>query len=268
MLIKANNLTRYNIDHGLEILRIHIAPIGFEVDRIVLPAIAMKSDRVWLIIHNDPKDSLGKSFRDNITGDLDKHKIEYQFENTDRADLFDTFRALKTIISKEKKNTIFINVSTGSKIQAIACMMACMMFKDEVNIKPYYAEPEKYATTPKEQETIGLKRIITLPEYKIEIPSNNLIDCLTLIYQRKNNTITQKDLKDKALEKNLIHLEKTKNRDQSAYMALSKNLLEPLLLKWKFIKVQKVGRHHNVSLTEEGLNALRFLHTDYLGRES
>jgi Family of unknown function (DUF6293) len=105
MLIKANNLTRYNIDHGLEILRIHIAPIGFEVDRIVLPAIAMKSDRVWLIIHNDPKDSLGKSFRDNITGDLDKHKIEYQFENTDRADLFDTFRALKTIISKEKKNT-------------------------------------------------------------------------------------------------------------------------------------------------------------------
>jgi hypothetical protein len=84
-----------------------------------------------------------------------------------------------------------------------------------------------------------------------------------LIYQRKNNTITKKELKDQVLEKNLIHIEKTKNKDQSAYMALSKNLLDPLLLKWKFIKVQKVGRHHNISLTEEGLNALRFLHTDY-----
>jgi Family of unknown function (DUF6293) len=258
-----NKLTKFNIDHGLEMLRIHIAPIGFEVDRIVLPAIAMKSDRVWLIIHDDSKDSLGKSFSNSITEDLGKHKIEYQFETADRADLFDTLRALKTIISKEKKNAIFINVSTGSKIQAIACMMACMMFKDEVNIKPYYVEPEKYATTPREQETIGLKRIITLPEYKIEIPPNNLIDCLMLIHQRKNSTITQKELKDKALEKNLIQVEKTKNKDQSAYMALSKNLLDPLLLKWKFIKVQKIGRHHDISLTEEGLNALRFLRTDY-----
>ena len=262
-MIKVNNSTKYSIDHGLETLRIHIAPIGFEVDRIVLPAKAMKSDRIWLITHNDPSDSLGKSFSNDIKEDLDKHKIEYRFESADRTDLFDILKALKMIIFKEKRNTIFINVSTGSKIQAIACMMACMMFKDEVNIKPYYAEPEKYATTPKEQETIGLNRIITLPEYKIEIPPKNLIDCLVLISQRKNNTITQKELKDQALEKNLIHIEKTKNRDQSAYMSLSKNLLDPLQLKWKFIKIQKVGRHHNISLTEEGLNALRFLHTDY-----
>jgi hypothetical protein len=37
-----------------------------------------------------------------------------------------------------------VNVSTGSKIQAIASMMACMMFKDMATIKPYYVVPEKY----------------------------------------------------------------------------------------------------------------------------
>ena len=29
---------------------------------------------------------------------------------------------------------------------------------------------------------------------------------------------------------------------------------------WKFISVEKIGVHHIVSLTDEGFNALRFLH--------
>jgi predicted transcriptional regulator len=42
-------------------------------------------------------------------------------------------------------------------------------------------------------------------------------------------------------------------------MALNKNLIEPLM-DWKFISVEKIGARHIVSLTDEGTNALRFLH--------
>ena len=42
-------------------------------------------------------------------------------------------------------------------------------------------------------------------------------------------------------------------------MALNKNLIEPLT-DWKFISVEKVGVRHIISLTDEGNNALRFLH--------
>jgi predicted transcriptional regulator len=42
-------------------------------------------------------------------------------------------------------------------------------------------------------------------------------------------------------------------------MALNKNLIEPLM-DWKFISVEKIGSRHIVSLTDEGINALRFLH--------
>jgi Family of unknown function (DUF6293) len=35
---------------------------------------------------------------------------------------------------KEKGNHILVNVSVGSKIQAIASMMICMMFKDMATI--------------------------------------------------------------------------------------------------------------------------------------
>ncbi|HEY9386666.1 MAG TPA: DUF6293 family protein, partial [Nitrososphaeraceae archaeon] len=86
----------------------------------------------------------------------------------------------------------------GSKIQAIASMMACMMFKDVAMIKPYYVVPEKYNTIlleeKKNQKTEGMKDIITLPEYKIEIPNEKLIECMHLISQYKDNKITKRGI--------------------------------------------------------------------------
>ena len=247
------------IDKSLEMLRVHIAPVGFEVDRIVLPASNMRADRVWLIIHSDSIDDGGTPFSKLISERLEKDQIEFKMEYADRTDLFDTLRVLRRIILKEKNNAILVNVSVGSKIQAIASMMACMMFKDEVDILPYYAVPEKYVNIPREQETAGLKKVLKLPEYKIETPPNHLIHCLKIIHERSDNRIANKDLRDQALARDLIHVERDKNYDQSAYMALKTNLIEPLL-KWKFVRVEKIGRRHDLVLTEDGLNALKFLH--------
>jgi hypothetical protein len=72
-------------------------------------------------------------------------------------------------------------------------------------------------------------------------------------------------LKDLALDRNLIYNGKKETQDeegrsdQAAYMALNKNLIEPLM-DWKFIGVEKIGARHIVSLTDEGINALRFLY--------
>jgi hypothetical protein len=40
---------------------------------------------------------------------------------------------------------------------------------------------------------------------------------------------------------------------------LNKNLIDPLR-DWRFISVEKIGARHIVSLTGEGISALRFLH--------
>jgi hypothetical protein len=100
--------------------------------------------------------------------------------------------------------------------------------------------------------------------YKIEIPNEKLVECMHLISQHKDK-ITKRELKDLALNKNLIQvgkkdtLDKEERSDQAAYMALNKNLMEPLM-DWKFINIEKIGARHIVSLTNEGINALRFLH--------
>jgi hypothetical protein len=264
------NMLTGNTRRLIDTLRVHIAPVGFEVDRIVLPALRKKADRVWLITdkpsHQEDK---GSPYAESISKKLNAANIDYQQIHADRIDLFDILRVLRTIIMHEKENYILVNVSVGSKIQAIASMMACMMFKDMATIEPYYVVPEKYNTIlleeKRNQETEGMKDIITLPEYKIEIPNEKLIECMHIISQHKADKITKKELKDLALNKNLIQvgkkdtLDKEERRDQAAYMALNKNLIEPLM-DWKFISVEKIGSRHIVSLTDEGINALRFLH--------
>src|ERR671918_1629664 len=224
-----------NDERGLiDTLRVHIAPVGFEVDRIVLPAVRKKADRVWLITEKPShQEDKGSPYAKSIARKLKESNIDCQQASADRIDLFDILRALRTIIFHEKGNHILVNVSVGSKIQAIASMMACMMFKDMATIKPYYVVPEKYNTLlleeKKKQETEGMKDIITLPEYKIEIPSEKLIKCMHMINQDRDNKITKRELKDLALNKNLIQvgkkdsLDKEARKDQAAYMALNKN---------------------------------------------
>ncbi len=239
------------------------------MDRIVLPAIRKKADRVWLITDKPSnQENKGSPYAESIAKRLKASNIECQQASANRIDLFDILRALRTIIMREKGNHILVNVSVGSKIQAIASMMSCMMFRDMATIKPYYVVPEKYNTIlleKRNQETEGMKDIIELPEYKIEIPNEKLIECMHLISQHRDNKITKRELKDLVLDRNLIHDGKKDAQveegrsDQAAYMALNKNLIEPLM-DWKFINVEKIGARHIVSLTDEGINALRFLH--------
>ena len=88
---------------------------------------------------------------------------------------------------------------------------------------------------------------------------------MNVINQQKDNKISKRELKDLALNNNLIRISNRQDTDeyteQAAYMALNKNLIDPLL-EWKFITVNKQGAHHMITLTDEGRNALKFLNVD------
>ena len=233
-MTEVSNITKHNIVNSLQILRVHVAPVGFEIDRIVLPAIKMRADRVWLIVHNEPHADKGSRFVKLIQAKLKDARIDCLQAQADRIDLFDILRALRTIFFREKGNSILVNVSVGSKIQAIASMMACMMFKDiAMIIKPYYVVPERYnSSSAKEenQETEGLKDIIGLPEYKIEIPSEKLIKCLDIIITKTNDgKITKRELKDLAIEHNLIHVDYDNKKKNTLVLNNSKQLLKNFL---------------------------------------
>lgn len=247
-----DNVLSNNID-----LRVHIASVGFEIDRIVLPAIEMKADRVWLLL-NKPE-SKERVYAKSIKKTLEGKNIDVKEKTVERLDPYSILRAFNYIIEEEKENNLFINVSTGSKIQSIAGMMACMM-RPQFRITPYYAEPERYEPEkPSEQVSYGLKRCLKLPVFEIHTPKKSLLAALNIIKNEKDEKITKKKMVDLAKENNLISLQSKKNSAIALYSSLDKNIIQPLLNDWKFIKVEQVGRNRIIRLTERGREATEFL---------
>ena len=152
-------------------LRVHIAPLGFEIDRVVIPAIRMKADKVYLLRHDNYSEDKSGPYLDKIAKKLEKKDIETKIVDVNRYRLFRIIKTVKEIIQTERDNDIYLNVASGSKIHAIGCMMACMIFDDRTNIHPYYAEPKSYHSYKgSEQQTMGVKEIHKLPTYQIRTP--------------------------------------------------------------------------------------------------
>lgn len=240
-------------------LRIHIAPVGFEIDRIVLPAKKRRADLVYLMVHDNPSEDKAGPFIEKIKKQLAKENIEVAIEKHDRLNLFKIIKSIKQIIEKEKGNKIYVNLASGSKIQAIAGMMACMMFNDEKNVIPFYVEAEEYLGFKGQQISSGIKEPMDIPSYEIKIPEQKHIQALNLI-MKKGGKLTKKEMAELADTNKLITVNAEKeNYSQARFTSLDKNIIEPLKEQWKFIDVEKIGRNHWIKITKEGINAAEFL---------
>jgi len=240
-------------------LRVHIAPVGFEIDRIVIPAKKMKADKVWLLVHENPSEDKAGPFVEKIKKQLKKEKIKVVLEHHNRLDLFKIIKSIKEIVTIEEGNDIYVNLASGSKIQAIASMMACMMFNDKKSIKPFYAEAESYPGFEGKQMSYGVKNLMEIPTYQIHTPRPELIHALKIIINEKGR-IRKKDLAELAEKENLITVNaREENHTQARFASLDKNIIQPLVEQWKFVEVEKIGRTRWVKITQEGKNAAEFL---------
>ena len=238
-------------------LRIHVCPVGFEVDRITIPVIEQKADRVWLIIKQSTSSDPDRAerFKKDIIKQLEENGIEIREKCCVISDLNDSLKALREIINDEKNNTVSINVSSGNKVFAIAGMMACMMWDAE----PYYVIPNEYVH-PDEQMTSGVKNIICLPKYKIDKPEDVVLECLRKIKRKGQNGAKKKDIISH-LEKNCLMKIDTENENdeptiQAQYRHLEEHVLKPAR-DWGFIIQEGTTRNVRIKLTDAGLNALK-----------
>lgn len=261
-----------NIMNEVINLRIHIAPMGFEVDRIVIPAKEQRADRLWLLT-TEMSNQVGP-FKEMITEQLQAHNIEVKEMIHDRSDPFDIIRATRQIIQQEDGNNIAVNLSSGSKIQAVGCMLACMMFNHNRNVSSYYAEPKKYSQSVDGPLSEGVQRIMTMPGYDIQIPDKMLVSVLHIIQER--GRINKKDLLRKMQDAGLVviyeELDSSIKQDNNVILIQAKRGVETVagltrlnnkiitpLLKWGFIDVEQVGRNNYITLTSKGKNAIKFL---------
>ena len=241
-------------------LRVHIAPVGFEIDRIVIPAVDMKADKVWLVVHDNVAEDKATKYRDKIEKLLEKKGIETETAFANRLRLFPIIKAVTEIIFKERNNDIYVNVATGSKIHAIGCMMACMMFDDRSKIHPFYAQAERYPEYEgNEQQTYGIAEIHPLPAYRIGTPKRELIDAMRII-KDAGGRIQKKKMAEEAEKSKIITVNaKKQNFTQARFASLDKNIVQPLVDIWGFVEVKKIGRNRWLTMTEDGDYAAEFL---------
>ena len=238
-------------------LRIHIAPVGYEIDRVVLPAKEMKADKVFLLVHENPSEDKATKFYDNIVKKLQKLNIETEKVYHNRLNLFQIIKSVKQLIESQSDDSIYVNLASGSKIQSVGCMMACQMFNDKENVSPYYVEAKEYTGFSGEAISKGIKEIQGVPTFEIQKPDSKLIQALKII-KENDGKLSKKEMARLAVENNLISVH-AENESQATFASLDQNIISPLEKKWGFIEVEKIGRTRWIKITNEGVNASEFL---------
>ena len=241
-------------------LRVHIAPVGFEIDRILIPAKKMRADKVWLIGHSNLSEDKARPFLDKIRKALEKNNIEVQETTANRYRLFDIVRVVKEIILEEKQHDIYLNVASGSKIHAVGLMMATMIFDDRESLHPFYAQAKDYHHTKVSQpQTTGVEEIHDLPTYQIQTPPKKQLEALKILVDNEGK-MKKKDMAEVAEKEELIVVNaQTGNHSQARFASLDKNIIAPLENEWGYVRTEKVGRNRWIHLTDEGRWASEFL---------
>jgi CRISPR locus-related DNA-binding protein len=236
-------------------LRVHISPVGFEFLRVTKPLIDLKAEKVYLVCYQ-PEDAAKKylkMIKDELRQKYPHIIVKDVFVNL--WDLYDCVGKFREIIDTEKGNEVYINVSSGTKITAIAGMIVCMM----TEAVPYYSGVSfEHSRKIEEYETEYVQGTDFLPVYSMNKPDKNMMFILDLL-QKNDSKMKKSKIIDELKKNDTIKIkdEKKKFLTKSAEHSQLRAILDPMEVHWKFIKVEARGRLSEVSLTDKGKAALK-----------
>lgn len=240
-------------------LRIHIVPVGYEFRRVTEPLIDMQADKVYLITHAE--DDHVANFFSKIKEELaNKYSHIHVCEVfLDVWDLYACIEKFREIISKEKGNHIHVNVSTGTKITAIAGMLSCMMWKAQ----PYYAPVSYQDRTIIDLPTEQVEKVTIFPTYGIKKPKPVYMQILNLL-QQHGDIMRKSKLIEKLEDAHVIREvgDSGKMLTGSAKHSQLRSLLDPMEREWNLISVEASGRRSEVHITQQGKTALKIFGRD------
>lgn len=228
--------------------RVHVMPLGHEVERIVDPAIRYRADRVVLITHED-NDETGVECLHQVEDRLNDQKIDYQAISCNIFDLYDSLETIAETIAKFDDHDVYVNVSTGSKITGMAGMIASMV----LDCTAYYVRATDYDGTPSD---INIDDYQEIPRYPIDGPDTDQVTVLEYIH--RNAEIGNPPSKGAIIYFSLhVGLEYISDdpADKGRYRLLDNHVIDPLL-EQDYVTERKQGREVVLQTTENGRGAL------------
>jgi len=234
--------------------RIQIAPVGFEIDRVVIPAKKEKAEKVYLMVHKNITEAnyaVHKKYYTLIQKKLKAAKIETELVYCDWKNIEEITRVARDLILKEAGNEIAINLASGSKNHAIGLDRACMTFRKRDNIHPFYPEAKNYRAVKYPcQQSSGVKQIKQVPIHRIIVPEPELIEALRII--KHNGTDIPLHKGKKGIKKKDLAKAYFGDSSKVNLTKLQRNITQKLEKTWRAIEIIQVGQSDWISLTDEG----------------
>ncbi len=237
-----------------EIREIHIAPLGYEHDRILEPIRTYDADEVYLLAAENPTDHA--SYHDELVDRLDDQGVDVTRRSVDLDDVYAVLGIVTTIAAEHADDIVRVNVASGAKLADIGCAIACMA----TDATAYYVHPENHVP-PLEREplTEGVADVEVLPSYPVETPTTDQVAVLEYVQRATTDIYTPKksDLIEFSEDEQLSYLsEANPANDKAKFALLNTHIVEPLVER-SYVRVESVGRQKQITLTDTGENALK-----------
>lgn len=244
--------------------RLHIVPVGFEEERVVLPATALKAERV-ILLANPPKEDKAGKFREAVKRGLEKRNIEVEVLRAQIFDLGQTLDVMVRVLRENSRDHLAINISAGSKIQALAgCLSAMILRAEGIEVTVYYAEPRRYRENPpKTPLSFGLKQVIEVAPISLPTPPEEVKLAMQLLTQKNYHKL---ELALALATRGQLDPSRVGNDgapvDDKARVSLQtsvdQKVVQPLV-RAGYARAQRDGKKVTVSLTESGRMAASLL---------
>lgn len=229
--------------------RVHVAPVGYENDRIVIPSKRLRADRTVLLEYDDETDH--PSYVETVRERLDDAGIAHRTVQCDIFDFYSSIGTIAEVATEYQRDDVYVNLASGSKITAIGGMIACMV----TGATPYYVRAERYASETTDGVAEGVHDIYELPTYPMDSPDDQHIAVMDYLERSQGARKSELIEYGKAQELPFI-TEHDASNVKSEYRLLDSHVVRPLVER-NYVTVEDVGRSKQVELTQAGRNTLR-----------
>jgi hypothetical protein len=237
--------------------RIHVAPVGYENDRVVLPAEELRAD--WVILLENEGEDDYPDYADRVRERLDDRDIGHDTFVCDVFDCYDSLGAIAEVVTAFDGDDVYVNLSSGSKVTAIAGMIASMA----TGATPFYVRAEHYATETESGVAEGVREITELPTYPMDSPTAE--EVAVLDYLHEAGQVRKQDIIEFGKRAALPFItDHDAANEKSEYRLLDSHIVDPLAERG-YVTVADVGRSKRVELTDLGektRQAFRYLLDD------
>ena len=246
--------------------RIHIAAVGFEVERVTAPLLEERADRVYLITRSG--EDAAAPFVAEVVRRLKAAPtpIDVRVERTEIWDVFGALALLRRLFEAEGRGDrhapgvvpIRVNVSTGTKITAIAGTLACMLWRGEA----YYVQVARTWYSDRSPKVRPVNDVVRSVEpvsvYELRAPGSELVELLAALDRRGGALRKRELIRELGLDR--PGHDGRAPTPQAQHSRL-RTLLTPLEQRWGFVASDASGARGRVRLTDQGRLALRLFGT-------